>query len=64
MKVEDVKRCLSKDLNIIKARETTANNIDTFEENWKPFITELRSDMHTKIVGTKYKYFDKHYFFF
>ena len=50
IKVEDVKRCLEvlKNLNIIKTREITTNNINSFEENWKPFITELRSDIHTK----------------
>ena len=56
--------CLLKNLNIIKAREITTNNIDSFEENWKPFIAELRYDMHKKIIGTNHKYFDKDFFFF
>ena len=61
MTVENVKRCLLKDLNIIKTREITTNNIDSFEDNRKPFIAGLRSDIHTKIVGTNSSYFDKQF---
>ena len=59
MKVDGIKRCLLRNLSIIKAREITTKRIDSFEENRKPFITELRSDIHTKIVGTNYNYFEK-----
>ena len=52
-------RCLLRNLSIIKAREITTKRIDSFEENRKPFITELRSDIHTDIVGTNYNYFEK-----
>ena len=48
MTVEDVKGRHLKNLNINESREITTSNIDSFEENWKSFITELWADIHTK----------------
>ena len=47
MKIADVKRCLSTNLGILKAREISLNKTDLFKENWNIFITELRADIHT-----------------
>ena len=47
MTIADVKRCVLKNLSILKAREILLNKTDLFEENWKIFITELRADIHT-----------------
>ena len=47
MAIADVKRCLLKNLSILKAREILSNTTDLFEVNWNIFITDLRVDIHT-----------------
>ena len=48
MMISDVKRCLLKNLSIIKAKEIIADKVSIFENNWDLFITDLRSDIHSK----------------
>ena len=47
MTIANVKRCLLKNLSILKGREIILNKTDLFDENWNIFITELRADIHT-----------------
>ena len=43
MKIADVKRCLSKNLSILKAREISLNKTDLFKENWNIFYYRTKS---------------------
>ena len=47
MTIADVKRCIFKNLSILKAREILLNRTDLFEENRNIFITELKANIHT-----------------
>ena len=46
--ITDVKKCLLKNLNVIKAKETFSDNTIAFEENWNLFIQGFRRDIHTR----------------
>ena len=47
MAIADVKRCLLKNLSILKAREILFKKTDLFDENWNIFITDLRADIYS-----------------
>ena len=48
----DVEQTLLEKLNttMTRSKEMAANNIDTFDNKWKPFIEIFRVDKHTKTV--------------
>ena len=48
MMMADVKRCLLKNLNILKSRIMSQTNQIQFTDSWEIFITDLRNDIHTK----------------
>ena len=48
MVITDVKQCLQKNLRVQKAKEILTDTLETFEEKWNSFITDLRSDIYTK----------------
>ena len=43
-----VQKCLLKNLSILKAKDTIADKIVVFENNWDSFITDLRSNIYTR----------------
>ena len=45
MQITDVKRCLLKNLNIIRAKAIQLDGLTDFEDKWDPFITDLRADI-------------------
>ena len=47
MMISDVQKCLLKNLSILKAKDTIADKIEVFENNWDSFIPDLRSNIHT-----------------
>ena len=51
MLLDNVKRCLLKNLNITRLHEMMLNNITVFDQMWKPFLDFLRIVNSTKIVG-------------
>ena len=48
MRLLDVKKCVLKNLSILKSKTTTVDDIDTFEEKWDVFILNLHGDIHTR----------------
>ena len=52
MCITDVKRCLLRNLSILKTEELIANNMESFENRWYSFITDLRNDI--TVNGSSY----------
>ena len=48
MGITDVKQCLQKNFRVLKAKEILSDSLESFEEDWNSFITDLRSDIFTK----------------
>ena len=48
MLLRDVKRSLSKNLNITRLHESTVKDVDMFDQKWKSFIDILRKDNDTR----------------
>ena len=49
MFLSDVKRCLLKNLSIVKSKDILLDELENFEAKWDPFIVDLRSDITIKI---------------
>ena len=50
MVISDVKKCLLKNLNIIKSKDVVLDNHAIFENKWNIFITDLRANIHTRNI--------------
>ena len=48
MVISDVKKCLLKNLNVIKSKGVVLDNHAIFENKWNYFITDLMEDIHTR----------------
>ena len=48
MFLSDVKRCIMKNLHILKTQESLRDNNSTFDEDWKVFINTFRRDPTTQ----------------
>ena len=48
MVISDVKKCLLKNLNIIKSKDVVLDNHAIYENKWNSFITDLREGIHTR----------------
>ena len=44
----DVKRCLLKNLSVIKSKDIMQDDLENFEMKWEPFIVDLRNDAQTR----------------
>ena len=48
MVTSDLKKCLLKDLNIIRSKDVVLDNHAIFENKWNSFIADLRADIHSR----------------
>ena len=48
MTVLDVKRCLLKNLSVLKSRDVMIGKLQQFENNWNLFIMDLRNDINLR----------------
>ena len=48
MTLSEVKKCLLKNLSILKSKEIVSTGTDEFVNRWNPFIQDLKEDIYTR----------------